>query len=69
MGCVIVEHYSRDELQSLDDVTLPRDNAGTAVADDKNSVAIDIPDEVEETKESEDDKEEIAYGAYVNDLP
>lgn len=65
IGCVIVEHYSHDELQSLNDVTQSRHDADAAVADDKNTVAIDIPDEVEETKESGDDKNDIALGASI----
>ena len=48
---VIIEHYSKDELQSLDDAAESHDVACTAVIASKdNVVVIDITEEEEETR-------------------
>ncbi|XP_028403770.1 excitatory amino acid transporter 3-like [Dendronephthya gigantea] len=60
---VIIEHYSRDELQSLDDGTEARDEvsavsaSGAPDSGHTNAVVIDIADEV--VQEDEDNKHEI----------
>ncbi len=64
-ACVIIEHYSREEFQSLDGVTKPREEACTTVDDDTNTdVTVDIANEVQIRIETiKDNKEDIALGA------
>ncbi|CAB4003466.1 excitatory amino acid transporter 1-like [Paramuricea clavata] len=52
IACVIIEHYSREDLQSLNDVTTPREEICTTVGSDANSdVTIDVAEEEEVTTE------------------
>ena len=59
-ACVIIEHYSRKELQSFDDVTKPCDEVRISEASETNTIVnIGIANEVEVTIETNDNKEDI----------
>jgi hypothetical protein len=59
---VIIEHYSKDELQSLSDVEKPRDfesdaNDVASLSSDKDTVTIDVSEEEEEETKTEKNKD------------